>query len=147
MLSARRQGYHIEGAFVGGRQHNRGGASCAVGPMPIHGSNAPAVAVHESGKPVLRYRCREVVADRALVLRELAGHSGQIARGEQVEFSRIRDLDLFECAEAEISVMKDRKRQFGRDPFGTRRRRFVASPGPFVAKKLRSEAKEHKLRR
>ena len=85
MLSARRQGYHIEGAFVGGRQHNRGGASCAVGPMPIHGSNAPAVAGDESGRPVLRYRCREVVADRALVLQELASHNG--ASGVRAESS------------------------------------------------------------
>ena len=35
-----------------------------------------AVARHQPGKPVLRQGCREVVADRALVLEELGRHDG-----------------------------------------------------------------------
>jgi hypothetical protein len=53
-----------------------GGAAFAVGPKPVHGSDAPTVAGHESREQVLRNRRRQVVADGALVLQELSDHYG-----------------------------------------------------------------------
>src|ERR1700694_3301597 len=76
VLPERLQGHHVEGALVGGGQHYRGGAAFAVGLEPVRGGDAPAVAWHEAGEPVLGYRRRQVVADGALVLQELGGHDG-----------------------------------------------------------------------
>jgi hypothetical protein len=70
------QGHHVEGALVIGGQHHRSGAAFAAGSEPVHGGDAPAVAWHEAGEPVVGHRRREVVADGALVLQELGGHDG-----------------------------------------------------------------------
>jgi Phage integrase family len=55
------QGHYVEGALVGGGQHHQSGAAFAVGSEPVHGGDAPAVAGHEAGEPVVGHRRREVV--------------------------------------------------------------------------------------
>lgn len=66
----------LEGALVGGRQHDEGGGAVAVGPQPVDRGHAPAIAGNEPGEVVLGDRRGEVVADAALVLEEFGGDHG-----------------------------------------------------------------------
>ena len=66
--------HDVERPLMGGRQHDVGRGAVEVGPKPVHGGDAPAVAGREPGKLELRHGSGEVVADATLVLEELGGH-------------------------------------------------------------------------
>ena len=59
---------------MGGGEHDVGRGTVVVGPQPVDGGHAPAVAGHQSGESVLRQRSAEVVADAPLVLEERLRH-------------------------------------------------------------------------
>ena len=61
---------------MSGSQHHRGGAAVAVDSIPVQGGNAPAVAGYKARESVLGYRCRQIIANGALVLQEFRGHYG-----------------------------------------------------------------------
>jgi hypothetical protein len=64
----------LKGPLVGGGQDDVGGRSVLVSAQPVDGGDAPPGARHEPGKPELRPRRAEVVADATLLLEELRGH-------------------------------------------------------------------------
>ena len=62
----------VERPLVGGGQHDVGGRAVAVGPQPVGGGHAPAVAGDQAREAVLAgMGVRQVVADAALVVQEL----------------------------------------------------------------------------
>jgi hypothetical protein len=76
MLAENLQRHDLEGALVGGGQHDVRGRPVTVGPQPVRGGHAPPVAGDQAGESVLRRRRGQVVADAALVRQELDRHHG-----------------------------------------------------------------------
>jgi len=66
----------LQGASVRAGQYHRCGAAVLVSAKPVPRGDTPPVAGHQAGESVLRHRCGQVVADRALMLEEVRGHDG-----------------------------------------------------------------------
>src|SRR5580693_7062516 len=64
----------LQGPLVGGGQHHGRGDTFVVRPQPVGRGHAPAVPRHQPGESELRSRTAEVVADPALVVKELGGY-------------------------------------------------------------------------
>lgn len=66
----------FECALVGRSQDHGGGRTVLMGPQPVEGSHAPAIAGNEPREPIGGHGGAEVVADAALVLEEFRSHDG-----------------------------------------------------------------------
>src|SRR3954452_4681604 len=65
---------HVERPLVRGSQHDRRVDTVLVRLTPAHRDHTPPITGLQASEPPLRYRRREVVADRPLVGEELLGH-------------------------------------------------------------------------
>ncbi len=70
------EGHDLKRPFMSGGQDDMGGRAIVMSSQPVSCRHAPAVSRHQPRELELRNRRRQVVADAALVLKELSGHHG-----------------------------------------------------------------------
>ena len=70
------EGHDLKRPFMSGGQDHRGGRAIVMSSQPVSCRHAPAVSRHQPRELELRNRRRQIVADAALVLKELSGHHG-----------------------------------------------------------------------
>jgi len=76
VLLQRREGHDLKRPLMSGGHDHVGGRAIAMSPQPVSRRHAPAVPRHEPRETELRHRGNQIVADAALVLKELSGHHG-----------------------------------------------------------------------
>jgi len=68
--------HDFQGSFVSRGQHDVAGRAVAVGAQPVRRGDAPAVAWPQAGELESRHGSDEVIADAALMVKELGRHDG-----------------------------------------------------------------------
>ena len=74
MLAERGEGNDLQRQLVGGGEHHVRRGSVVVGAQPVRGSHTPAIPRHQAGKTKPGHGRREVIANAALMLKELGGN-------------------------------------------------------------------------